>query len=76
MKSIKFLVRIVDKETGELFMESKNTRPIIPERFNMFFYAECRVYTEQLKKHPTALLQIIPLTDSNVEQEMFNNQIF
>lgn len=76
MESTKFLVRIVDKETGEIFMDSKNIRPIIPERFIPFFFNECKVYYTQLQKHPTALLQIIPLQDSNVEQDLFNNQFF
>lgn len=76
MKSTKFLVRIVDKETGEIFLESKNKRAIIPECFLSFFITECKVYYTHFQKHPTALLQIIPLQDSNVEQDLFNNQFF
>lgn len=76
MKSTKFLIRIVDKETGEIYYESKNSRSIIFERFTLYLYSECKVYVNQLKLHPTALLQIIPLQDSNVEQDLFNNQIF
>lgn len=71
----KFRFMVFDKETGEIFLDEK-TRGCLDENVSKVITAWTNMYLQQLKKHPFARFSIIPLGDSNQQQNLFTKNLF
>lgn len=70
---MKYRTIVFDKETGEIYYDGKSFRDVPIDNTTKHFSFQVELYVNILRLHPFARFNIIPLGQSVLEPNLFNN---